>query len=150
MWHHDKQSSCFEDIWKILLLALRYYSTFIRKVSNALAACCFYLLYSLYKISKLHFCQYFAWATLVEVCVFFGSSRTTSQIKTNGELEPQLGPGRGLVPLPSRPCLFTNQLRSNWTVPFFSFWPQAKSCLLGSLKVTHSWILLLTTEEQRE
>lgn len=120
MWHHNKQSSFFEDIW-----ALFYWLWGITAPPSGKPhlLLCFnaFIFCSLYKMSKLFPFQYFAWATLVQVCVFPGPVEPQAKLRQMGSRSLSWAPREASsLCLPLR-RLLTNQLRSNWNFPFWFF-----------------------------
>lgn len=149
MWRHNKQTNSFENVFEgsfISFARLQYLhqESLIGLLFIAFIFCSFH------KMSKLFSFQYFAWATLVQVCVFPGLVEPQAKLRQMGSQSLSWAPER--PPPTAFPTLISHRPASKQLkFPFFFFSDhKAKFCLLGSLNVLHPWILPLTTVEERE
>lgn len=91
--------------------------------------------------------------TFVEFCVFPGPSEPQAKLRGIGNWSFSWAPGEAFSHRLPAPDFSQTSSEATKISPYptsFFFWPQAKFCLLGSLKDIHSWISPSTTVEERE
>lgn len=124
MWRHNKQANSFENVSEgsfISFARLQYLhqESLIGLLFIAFIFCSFH------KMSKLFSFQYFAWATLVQVCVFPGLVEPQAKLRQMGSQSLSWALER--PPPTAFPTLTSHRPASKQLkFPFFFFWPQGK------------------------